>query len=336
LLAYAIRRIAMMVPSLAGIIVITFILTRVLPGDPALMITGEQALPEFVDKVRAQYGFDQPLLVQLWEYLKQLARGDLGYAWHTGHPVASDFITRFPATLELTLSSMIIALIVALPLGILGAAKQNSVFDHIARFLSFVGSSVPIFWLGLLLIALFYSKLGWLPAPVGRISDGIYPPTHVTGLYVVDSLLSWDMVALKDSLLHLLMPAFCLSMGTIAIVTKMIRASMLEVIKQDFMRTAKAKGLSEMAVICKHGLINSLIPALTVIGLQFGYLLGGAVITETIFAWPGVGNYVTESILSADYAPIQAMTLISAVLYGAVNLLVELLYGVLDPRVRYD
>lgn len=326
----------MMIPSIAGIVMITFILTRILPGDPALMITGEQALPEFVDKVREEYGFNQPLYIQLWDYIKQLFRGDLGFAWHTGHSVASDFVSRFPATLELTLASMFVALIVAIPLGIAAASRQNSFFDHIARVLSFIGSSVPIFWLGLLLITLFYSKLGWLPAPMGRISGGINPPTHITGLYVLDSLLSWDMIALKSSLHHLILPAICLSMGTMAIVTKMVRASMLEVIRQDFMRTAKAKGLSHRAVIYKHGLINSLIPSLTVIGLQFGALLGGAVITETIFVWPGIGNYVTESILSADYAPIQAMTLISAILYGFINLIVELLYGVLDPRVRYE
>lgn len=336
MLKYALRRIAMMIPSIAGIVMITFILTRILPGDPALMITGEQALPEFVDKVREEYGFNQPLYIQLWDYIKQLLRGDLGFAWHTGHSVASDFVSRFPATLELTLASMFVALIVAVPLGIAAASRQNSIFDHIARVLSFIGSSVPIFWLGLLLITLFYSKLGWLPAPMGRISGGINPPTHITGLYVLDSLLSWDMIALKSTLHHLILPAICLSMGTMAIVTKMVRASMLEVIRQDFMRTAKAKGLSNRAVIYKHGLINSLIPSLTVIGLQFGALLGGAVITETIFVWPGIGNYVTESILSADYAPIQAMTLISAILYGFINLIVELLYGVLDPRVRYE
>lgn len=336
MLKYALRRIAMMIPSIAGIVMITFILTRILPGDPALMITGEQALPEFVDKVREEYGFNQPLYIQLWDYIKQLLRGDLGFAWHTGHSVADDFVSRFPATLELTLASMFVALIVAIPLGIAAASRQNSIFDHIARVLSFIGSSVPIFWLGLLLITLFYSKLGWLPAPMGRISGGINPPTHITGLYVLDSLLSWDMIALKSSLHHLILPAICLSMGTMAIVTKMVRASMLEVIRQDFMRTAKAKGLSNRAVIYKHGLINSLIPSLTVIGLQFGALLGGAVITETIFVWPGIGNYVTESILSADYAPIQAMTLISAILYGFINLIVELLYGVLDPRVRYE
>ncbi len=336
MMRYVLKRIAMMIPSVAGIIIITFILTRVLPGDPALMITGEQALPEFVDKVREEYGFNEPLFIQLWDYIKQLFKGDLGFAWHTGHSVASDFVSRFPATLELTLASMAIALVVAVPLGIVAASKQNSIVDHISRVLSIIGSSVPIFWLGLLLITLFYSKLGWLPAPIGRISGNVNPPTHITGLYVADSLLSWDMVAFKSSLHHLLLPAICLSMGTMAIVTKMIRASMLEVIRQDFMRTAKAKGLSGRAVIYKHGLINSLIPTLTVIGLQFGALLGGAVIIETIFVWPGVGNYVTESILSADYAPIQAMTLISAILYGLLNLIVELLYGVLDPRVRYE
>ncbi|MFD3260617.1 ABC transporter permease [Paenibacillus lentus] len=336
MLKYALRRIAMMIPSIIGIVMITFILTRILPGDPALMITGEQALPEVVEKVRQEYGFDQPLYIQFWDYIKQLLRGDLGFAWHTGHSVASDFVSRFPATLELTLASMLIALVVAIPLGIAAASRQNSIFDHISRVLSFIGSSVPIFWLGLLLIALFYAKLGWLPAPIGRISGGINPPTHITGLYVLDSLLSWDMIALKSSLHHLILPSLCLSMGTMAIVTKMIRASMLEVISQDFMRTAKAKGLSSRSVIYRHGLINSLIPSLTVIGLQFGALLGGAVITETIFVWPGIGNYVTESILSADYAPIQAMTLISAILYGFINLIVELLYGVLDPRVRYE
>ncbi|MNO42697.1 putative D,D-dipeptide transport system permease protein DdpB [compost metagenome] len=228
MLRYALRRIAMMIPSIAGIVMITFILTRILPGDPALMITGEQALPEFVDKVRQEYGFDQPLYIQFWDYIKQLLRGDLGFAWHTGHSVASDFVSRFPATLELTLASMIVALIVAIPLGIAAASRQKSIFDHIARVLSFIGSSVPIFWLGLLLITLFYSKLGWLPAPIGRISGGINPPTHITGLYVLDSLLSWDMIALKSSLRHLILPAICLSMGTMAIVTKMIRASMLE------------------------------------------------------------------------------------------------------------
>ncbi|GIP23534.1 ABC transporter permease [Paenibacillus sp. J22TS3] len=336
MLKYALRRLAMMIPSIAGIVMITFILTRILPGDPALMITGEQALPEFVNKVREEYGFNQPLYIQLWDYIKQLFRGDLGFAWHTGHSVVSDFVSRFPATLELTLASMLVALIIAIPLGIAAASRQNSIFDHIARVLSFIGSSVPIFWLGLLLITLFYSKLGWLPAPIGRITGDLNPPTHITGLYVLDSLLSWDMAALKSSLQHLILPAVCMSMGTMAIVTKMIRASMLEVIRQDFMRTAKSKGLSHRAVIYRHGLINSLIPSLTVIGLQFGALLGGAVITETIFVWPGIGNYVTESILSADYAPIQAMTLISAVLYGFINLIVELLYGVLDPRVRYE
>ncbi|REK76703.1 ABC transporter permease [Paenibacillus paeoniae] len=336
MLRYTLRRLLVMIPSLLGIVVVTFILTRVLPGDPALMITGEQALPEFVEQVRKEYGFDQPLIVQFGSYMKQLVQGDFGYAWHTGHAVLDDLATRFPATVELTLASMAIALLVALPIGVLAASRKDSMLDHTARVLSLIGSSVPIFWLGLLMISLFYASLGWLPAPIGRISGGIHPPTHTTGLYVVDSLLSWDMTALKNSIAHLIMPALCLSMGTMAVVMRMIRTSMLDVTEQDYMRTARAKGLSERKIVFKHGLVNAFIPALTMIGLQFGSLLGGAVITETIFAWPGVGNYVTESILAADYAPIQAMTLISAVLYGLINLAVELIYGVLDPRVRYE
>ncbi|MCM3568670.1 ABC transporter permease [Neobacillus mesonae] len=336
MLLYILRRIRMMIPTFFGIAFITFILTRILPGDPALMIAGEQALPEYVDKVRAEYGLDQPIYVQLWEYVKQLASGNLGFAWHTGHPVIEDFASRFPATLELTLVSIILAIIIAIPLGILAAAFKNSIFDYVARALAFFGTAMPIFWLGLLLIMLFYANLNWLPAPSGRISEDILPPTQITGLYIVDSLLSGDMVALKDSLLHLAMPAFCLSLGTMAIITKMVRASMLEVLKQDFIRTARSKGIREFVVICKHGLINSFIPTLTVIGLQFGYLLGGSVITESIFVWPGIGSYVTDSILVSDYAPIQAMTLISAVLYAFINLFVDVLYGVLDPRVRYE
>lgn len=336
MIAFVIRRLVYMIPSLFGIVVITFFLSRVLPGDPALMIAGEQALPEVVDRIRGQYGFDQPLYMQFIDYIGQLFRGDFGFAWHTGHAVADDFAARFPATVELTLASMAVAMIIAIPVGVLAASRKNSLIDHTSRVLSLLGSSLPIFWLGLLLISLFYTKLGWLPAPMGRISDSINPPTSITGLYVVDSLLSGDMVALKDSLLHLLLPALCLSTGTMAIVVRMVRSSMMEVLQQDFMRTARAKGLSERAVVYRHGLINSFIPTLTVLGLQFGYLLGGAVITETIFAWPGIGNYVTESILAADYSPIQAMTLLSAVLYGLLNLIVDVLYGVLDPRVRYE
>ncbi len=325
-----------MIPALIGIVVITFILSRVLPGDPAIVMAGEQATDDVIAKIRMDMGLDKPLVVQFFSYVGQLFQGNLGFAYHTGHTVLSDFGTRFPATIELTLASVIIAICVAIPVGIIAATRKESFIDHISRVFSLIGACVPIFWLGLLFIYIFYSILGWAPAPMGRISGDLNPPTHITGLYVIDSLMTGDMVALKSSLAHLLLPAICLSTGTMAIVARMTRSSMLEVIGQDYVRTARAKGLSETAVVGKHSLINALIPTLTVLGLQFGGLLGGAVITETIFSWPGVGGYVTDSILAADYAPIQAFTLVSAILFSFINLAVDLVYGLIDPRIRYE
>jgi peptide/nickel transport system permease protein len=325
-----------MIPALIGIVVITFILSRVLPGDPAIVMAGEQATDDVIAKIRMDMGLDKPLFVQFFSYVGQLLQGNLGFAYHTGHTVLSDFAIRFPATIELTLASVIIAICVAIPVGIIAATRKESFIDHISRVFSLIGACVPIFWLGLLFIYIFYSILGWAPAPMGRISGDLNPPTHITGLYVVDSLMTGDMVALKSSLAHLLLPAICLSTGTMAIVARMTRSSMLEVIGQDYVRTARAKGLSETAVVGKHSLINALIPTLTVLGLQFGGLLGGAVITETIFSWPGVGGYVTDSILAADYAPIQAFTLVSAILFSFINLAVDLVYGLIDPRIRYE
>ncbi|ASA26406.1 peptide ABC transporter permease [Paenibacillus donghaensis] len=325
-----------MIPALLGIILITFILSRVLPGDPAIMMAGEQAPEEIVNKIRVDMGLDKPLYTQFFSYVGQLFQGDIGYAYHTGHSVASDLSTRFPATIELTLFSILIAILIAIPVGIVAATRKESIVDHISRVFSLIGACVPIFWLGLMFIYIFYSILGWAPAPMGRISGDLNPPVHITGLYVLDSLLSGDMIALRSSLTHLLLPAICLSTGTMAIVARMTRSSMLEIIDQDFVRTARAKGLRESAVIYKHALANALIPTLTVLGLQFGYLMGGAVITETIFSWPGIGSYVTDSILAADYAPIQAFTLVSAILYCGINLAVDLIYGLIDPRIRYE
>lgn len=336
MVTYIVRRILYMIPGLIGIALITFILSRVLPGDPAVMLAGEQAPPQVVEKIRIEMGLDKPLYEQFLDYVGRLLQGDFGMAWHTGHTVLSDFSARFPATLELTIASFLIAVLVAVPVGIIAATRKESAVDHISRVFSLIGACVPVFWLGLMLIYFFYSKLGWAPAPLGRIGQDINPPTQVTGLYVLDSLLSGDMVALKQSLSHLLLPALCLSTGTMAIIARMMRSSMLEVIGQDYIRTARAKGIYERTVILKHALVNALIPTLTILGLQFGYLLGGAVITETIFTWPGVGGYVTESILATDYAPIQAFTLISAMLYSCINLTVDLAYGFIDPRIQYE
>ncbi|MEK4458247.1 ABC transporter permease [Paenibacillus sp. FSL R10-2748] len=333
---YTLRRLIQMIPALLGIVVITFMISRVLPGDPAVMLAGEQATPETIENIRSSMGLDQPKYIQFFHYVVGLFQGDLGQAYHTGQSVASDFATRFPATIELALASLVIAILVSIPIGILAATRKESIVDHISRVFSLIGACMPIFWIGLLFIYIFYAKWGIAPAPMGRISGDINPPTHVTGLYVLDSLMTGDFVALKSSLSHLVLPAVCLSTGTMAIVARMMRSSMLEVIGQDFVRTARAKGLREGIVIYKHALINAFIPTLTVLGLQVGYLIGGAVITETIFTWPGVGSYVTDSILAADYAPIQAFTLVSALIYSFINLGVDLVYGLIDPRIRYE
>lgn len=328
------RRLLAMIPALLGVIVCMFLITRVLPGDPARTYAGEQAPPSVVDEIRKSMGLDQPLYVQFFRYIGDLLRGDLGFAWHTGQTVVEDLATRFPATVELGLAALLIALLVGIPLGIVSATQRDRTVDHLSRVFSLVGASMPVFWVGLLVIFVFYGQLGWAPAPLGRIDSDLRPPTHVTGMYVLDSLLSGDMAALGSSVQHLVWPALVLATGSTAIIARMTRSAMLEVIGQDYIRTATAKGLPRVAVIGKHALKNAAPVTATIVGLQFGQLLGGAVITETIFTWPGVGSYVTQSILATDYAPVQAFTLLAALIYLLVNLLVDIFNGWLDPRVK--
>lgn len=259
---------------------------------------------------------------------------DSGFAWHTGRPVAEDFATRFPATVELGLTALLIGIIIGVPLGILGATQRGRLADHVTRVISLLGASMPLFWLGLLVISIFYGQLGWEPAPVGRIDDTLNPPTHITGLYVIDSLLTGDMAALQSSFAHLIWPAMVLSVGAVAIISRMTRSSMLEVLGQDYIRTAAAKGMGPGRIVGGHALKNAAPSIVTIIGLELGQLLGGAVITETIFNWPGIGGYVVESINATDYAPVQAMTLVAAIIYLVVNLLVDLSQGIFDPKVR--
>lgn len=328
------RRLLAMIPAILGVVVSMFVITHVLPGDPARTFAGEQAPQSVVDEISKSMGLDQPLYIQFFRYLADLARGDLGFAWHTGQTVLADFATRFPATAELGGTALLIALVIGIPLGILSATHRDRFVDQASRVSSMVGASMPVFWLGLLVIFFFYKELGIAPAPLGRIASDVNPPTHITGLYTVDSLLSGDMVALGSSLSHLIWPALVLAAGSTAITTRMTRSAMLEVIGQDYVRTAMAKGLSHYIVVGKHAFKNAAPVIATITGLQFGQLLGGAVITETIFTWPGVGSYVTQSIMATDYAPVQAFTLIAAVIYLVVNLLVDLFNGWLDPRVQ--
>lgn len=329
------RRLLSMFPALLGVVVCIFLLTRVLPGDPARTLAGEQADPTTVEQIRVQMGLDAPVPVQFFRYVGDLLHGDLGFAWHTGHPVLDDFATRLPATVELALFALVIAVLVGVPVGILSATHRDRPVDHVTRVFSLIGASMPVFWLGLMVIFIFYNRLGVEPAPLGRIAQHVNPPTTITGLFVLDSLLSGDMAALRTSLSHIIWPALCLASGSTAIMARMTRSEMLEVINQDYIRTAISKGLSPLKVTAKHALKNAAPVILTVVGLQFGLLMGGAVITETVFSWPGIGSYVVQSVLATDYAPVQAFTLLAAVTYLIVNLLVDLMNGRLDPRVGH-
>ena len=333
---YIIKRLLYAIPAVLLVIVIIFFLTRVMPGNPARMYLGEMATQEQVDQLTEEWGLNDPYPVQFVNYVRGLLHGDLGTAWHTHQTVAYDFAKRFPASLELALWAITIAVLVGIPLGIASATHKNSWIDHGARILSMLGATMPVFWFGLMLILIFYADLGWAAAPIGRISSGINPPTSITGLYVLDSLLTGDMVALKDSLAHILLPAITLSLSSMAVLARMTRSSMLEVLGQDYIRTVRAKGMTEHIVIWRHALRNSLIPILTVLGGQFGMMLGYTVVVETIFSWPGIGYYVTDSILNMDYSPVQAFALISAVLYVVINLVLDILYSVVDHRVRYE
>lgn len=329
------RRLLAMIPALFGVLICVFLLTRVLPGDPARTLAGEQADPETVQRIRDQMGLDKPLWSQFVTYLSGVFRGDLGTAWHTGRPVLADLASRFPATVELALVALVIALILGIPLGIISAVHRGRWVDHLGRIVGLTGASMPLFWLGMLVIYVFYYLLDIAPAPVGRLGDSINPPTHVTGLYLVDSLLSGDTVAFGSAAQHIIWPALVLSTGALAMFSRMTRSAMLEILGQDYVRTAVSKGLRPRSVIGKHSLKNAAPPVLTVVGLELGQLLAGAVLTETIFTWPGIGSYITQSILATDYAPIQAFTLLAAVLYLVINLAVDLAQAAIDPRIRH-
>jgi len=332
---YVARRILAMIPALLGVLVIVFLITRVLPGDPARTLAGEQADASTVERIREQMGLDQPLYVQFFDYITGIFQGDFGFAWHTGHTVAEDMLTRLPATVELALFALAIAILVGVPLGIASAVWRGRIIDHITRVITLAGAAMPLFWLGLLVIYLFYFQLDIAPAPTGRIGSDVNPPTPVTGMYVLDSVLSGDVVALGSSLAHIIWPAMVLATGGVAMISRMTRSATLEVLGQDYVRTAVSKGLPPLTVVGKHAFRNASPAVITVIGLEFGQLLGGAVLTETIFSWPGVGSYVTQSILATDYAPVQAFTVLAAAIYLVINLLVDLANAAIDPRVRY-
>ncbi len=330
--SYLLFRIVTILPTLLGVVVLTFFLSHGIEGDPARMMAGDAADPAVLERIREQFKLDEPLHVQLGAYVANLARGNLGISFQSRQPVLQSIAERFPATAELTFFSVVFALAGALPLGVLSAVHRNRPADHVVRVLSVVGASMPAFWSGLMLIWLFYGRLDWLPAG-GRLDVQMSPPPHLTGLYTVDSLLAGQWATFGASLQHLILPTFVLGYSYLALLARMVRSSMLEVLAQDYVQIARAKGLPEGAVVRRHALRNALMPVTTLAGLAFASLLGGAVLTETIFAWPGVGKFVVDATLYLDYPVIMGFTLVIALVYMAVNLAVDLLYGWLNPQI---
>jgi peptide/nickel transport system permease protein len=320
------------IPVLLGVSIVVFFMVRAIPGDPAQIMLGQQATQEQVQQVRENMGLDKPILVQYGLFLKDAVRGDLGDSIVTGRPVVTELLVRLPATFELVAFAMLIAVLVGVPVGVISAVKQYSVLDKTTSVLALTGISMPIFWLAMILVVIFGVNLELLPFP-GRL-DPTTGITAITGLVLVDSLLTLNFAGFWDGLLHLIMPALALGTIPMAVVMRMTRSSMLEVMGEDYVRTARAKGVVPWRVVFKHALRNAMLPTITVIGLQVGLLMGGAIITETIFSWPGIGLYAYDSIYSRDYASIQGVVLYGALLFVLINLLVDILYAVLDPRVR--
>jgi len=324
------------VPSVIGVIIVTFLLTRVLPGNTAAYFAGPAATPQAIAEIRSKLGLDQPLPVQFVSYVGALAKGDLGQSLTTGQPVTADLAARLPASAELTLAGLLLAMAVALPLGVLAAVRQGSWIDHLCRVVATAGVSLPVFFTGLLLVYVFYFQLGWSPAPLGRLDVFASEPPRITGLFLVDSLVSGNFETFRAALSQIILPAVTLAIFSLAPITRMTRASMLAVLGADFVRTARAAGLTSSKVIGTYAFRNAMLPVITTLGMVFSFLLGANVLVEKVFAWPGVGSYAVEALIASDYAPIQGFVLTMAILYVVLNLMIDVLYGVIDPRVRLE
>jgi dipeptide transport system permease protein len=332
-LAFLLKKLATLIPTLLGVTLAAFALIRLIPGDPVEIMMGERRLdPAAHVALMQRLGLDQPLHVQYGDYLAGLLRGNLGQSLVTREPVAAEFTALFPATVELATAALLLALLVGLSLGLVAALKRGSLVDQGVMGLATVGHSMPVFWWGLMLIMLFSVQLGWTPVS-GRVGIEFDIPV-VSGFMLIDTLLSDEAGSFVSAVLHLVLPAVVLGTIPMAVIARMTRSSMLEVLREDYMRTARAKGLPPWRVVVVHGLRNALIPVVTVLGLQVGSLLGGAVLTETIFSWPGIGKWLIDAIARRDYPVVQAGILVSALIFIAVNLAVDLLYGVINPRIR--
>ena len=331
---YLVKRILLVLPTLFGVTVITFALTYILPGNPALVKAGPLATPQHIAEMERRMGLDQPVVVQYWRYVSGVLRGDLGESATTGRPVLQDLLQRVPATLELTLASLLVAIAAGIPLGVVAAVKRDGWVDHVSRLLGVGGVAMPTFWTGLLALYVFFYALGVAPPPLGRLSSGITAPPTITGLYTVDALLTGNGRALASALHQLVLPALTLGFSVMAPVTRMVRATMLEVLESDYIRAAWAAGVPRRTIVYGDALRNCMIPVITLLGVVFGFLMAGNVVVEMVFAWPGIGNYAVTSLMSKDAGPIQSFVLFVAVVYVLVNLAVDLVYGLVDPRIR--
>jgi ABC-type dipeptide/oligopeptide/nickel transport system permease component len=330
------KRLATAIPSLIGVIVVSFLLTRVLPGDTAAYFAGPAATPQAIAEVRKQLGLDKSLPEQFARYVADLAHGDLGNSLTTGQPVVTEIANRLPASGELTLLGLFIALSIAVPLGIVAAIREASWIDHLCRVIVTTGVSLPVFFTGLLLVYVFYFRLGWAPAPLGRLDVFYSAPPQVTGFYLIDSLIARDVETFRAALAQLILPAATLAIFSLAPLARITRGSMLAVMGSDFVRTARASGLTPKTVILTYAFRNAMLPVVTTLGMVFSFLLGANVLVEKVFAWPGIGSYAVEALIASDYAPVQGFVLAMAILYVALNLMIDLLYGVIDPRVRVE
>ena len=347
---YLVRRLISVIPTLFGVTIVVFLLLRLIPGDPAVAMLGEHAAQDNVERIREQLGLNRPMFLdvealeegdfggffdsQYIRYLTRLAQGDLGDSIHRRIPIAQELKHRFPATIELALSAMVVAVLIGVPAGIVAAARRNSVWDAASMIGSLIGVSMPIFWLGLMLIMLFAVLLGWFSVG-GRLDPSTELET-ITNFYIIDSIITGNMDALADTLKHLALPVIALATIPMAIIARMTRSSMLDVLQADYVRTAHSKGLRERVVLSRHALKNAFLPVITIIGLQTGSLLAGAILTETIFAWPGIGKWVYDAILGRDYPVVQSGVLLIALVFVLANLLVDLSYAYLDPRIHYE
>ena len=336
MLPYILRRLAAVALLMVGISLVTFTLVRMVPGDPVALYYGGMPVSADVEAaLRRQWGLDQPLPVQYLRYLGGVLQGNLGVSLASGRPIMDDLVRRFPATVELTLAGVLLALAIGLPLGVLAALHRNKLTDHLLRIVSLVSLGMPNFWLGLVLIYVFSFQLGLFPPAEGRLASTIAPPDRITGLYTVDSLLAGDLRAFRSALAQLMAPAITVALGLIAVVIRMLRAGMLEELGKDYVRTGRAKGLPQRSVFYKHALRNAIIPTITVVSIQIGYLLGGNVLVEAVFAWPGVGLYYINAINALDYNAVIGATLLIAVVFALINLFVDVLNAFIDPRIQY-